>query len=439
MRYLFFFILLSITSPLIAQEELQYKDHVYTDYIKSVKIHHRGLFTSMPIIDLNSSGKLTLSFDDMDGGEREYRYYLIHCDQNWQPTDLEDIEYLDGFNGEEILDINYSNGTFVDYTHYRLSFPNRDVQPRFSGNYIIAIYDETDEKELCITRRFMVVDSKVTVQAEMRKPTVARKYRTHQEIDFDILVKNFKLADPLGEIKVKVLQNGRWDSALHDLTPKFVNRDKLVFNYVDVINFPAYNEFRFADVRSTKFVPPGVHSVDITPESTDVLLEMDGFREYNNFTNYSDINGNFVIETRDQEFNLNLADRSVSFSGSQNVLVDNQVKSDYVNVIFTLDLGGPELDNQVYIIGGLTDWEIKPDFQMRYDFKREIYVCQVLLKQGFYDYYYTYKNDEGIDIEPIEGSWFETENEYTMLVYYSPFGGDYDQLISVGHINSVRF
>lgn len=422
----------------ISQEELMYKDHIYTAYIKSVKLHHRGLYTSMPIIDLGSRGKLDLSFDDMDGGDREYRYYLTHCDRNWVPSDMEDIEYLEGFNGEDILDINYSYGTFVDYTHYRLSFPNDDVRPTVSGNYIIAIYDETDDKELVITRRFMVVDPKVAVISEMRKPTSANKFRTHQEIDFSIQTKKFRISDPLGEIKVKILQNGRWDNALNDLTPKFVKRDILEFNYIDKLNFPAYNEFRYADVRSTRHLAEGVHSIDINKESTDILLQLEGYREFNNFSNYNDINGSFVIETKDQNFNLNLLDPGSS-NGDQRVIIDNQIKADYVNVIFPLDLNGPQLENEVYIIGGLTDWEIKPEYQMRYDFKREIYTADILLKQGYYDYYYAFKNEEGVFIDPIEGSWFETENEYTILVYYSEFGARYDQLISVGNINSTSY
>lgn len=441
MKKLAIYILFSILPILLySQEELQYTDHVYTDYIKSAKIHHRGLYTSVPILDLGSQGKLVISFDDMDGGDREYRYYLIHCDRNWQRTDMEDIEYLNGFNGEEILDRYYSNGTFVDYTHYRLTFPNNDVVPRISGNYIIAIYDETDaDPELVITRRFMVVDSKVAVISEMRKPTSAGKYRSHQEIEFSILLNQVRISDPLNEISVKILQNGRWDNALQDIAPKFVQRDKLMFNYVDKLNFPAYNEFRFADVRSTNHLAVGVHSLDINTEGTDVLLEMGGYREYNNFSNYNDINGSFVIETKDERFNFNLLDPNANFETDRQAIIDNQVKADYVNVIFPLDLNGPQLDNEVYILGGLSDWEIKPEFQMRYDFQREIYIAEVLLKQGFYDFYYAFKNEDGVSIEAIEGSWYETENEYTFLVYYSEFGSLYDQLISIGHINSTNY
>ena len=86
----------------MAQDDINYTDDGYLDYIASGKFHHRGLPVSMPIIDLGSSGKLDLSFDDLEGGEKDFNYRIIHCDKNWNPSNLDEYDYIEGFNDEEI-------------------------------------------------------------------------------------------------------------------------------------------------------------------------------------------------------------------------------------------------------------------------------------------------------------------------------------------------
>lgn len=439
MKYLLYILCFVLSTQAYGQEELVYKDQVYTDYIKSVKFHHRGLFTSMPIIDLQSSGQLELSFDDMDGGDREYRYYITYCNKDWTPSELNEIEYLEGFNGEEIQEIYYSFSTHVDYTHYRLSLPNEDVQFLLSGNYLLTIYDETDDKELVLTRRMMVVEPLVSVKANMRNPTNAEKYRSHQELEFSVLTNNIRISDPSNEIEVKILQNQRWDNALEGIAPRVTKRDELVFNYIDKLNFPAYNEFRFADIRSTRYVATGIHSIDINPDNTNILMQIDQFREGNDFYDYNDINGSYVIETQDEDLQFNLLDQTVNFNNYQASITDNHTKADYVNVIFTLDLGEVVLDSDIYLTGQFTDWQLKSECKMEYDYQRDLYIGEVMLKQGYYDYYYAMDRGDYIDYEYIEGSWYETENEYTILVYYSPYGTDFDQLIALGTLKSDEF
>ena len=135
----------------------------YVDYIKSVKLNNAGLRTSHPIIDLNSrfQGQIQLRFDDIEGGYKDYVYSIIHCDKDWYPSDLEEIEYLEGFNGEEIDDFGYSTNGYSEYTNYSLTLPNRDLRWTISGNYLLVIRDQ-DTNAPVISRRFMVV--------EMRSP-----------------------------------------------------------------------------------------------------------------------------------------------------------------------------------------------------------------------------------------------------------------------------
>jgi hypothetical protein len=143
----------------------------------------------------------------------------------------------------------------------------------------------------------------------------------------------------------------------------------------------------------------------------EVSLYQDKKRSSGGYLEYEDINGNFVIETQDED--------------------NGDLESDYADVLFTLKSPSEMYDYDVYIFGGLTDWQIKPDFKMVYNPAINAYVGKVLLKQGYYNYLYAavQKETGDIDFEETEGDWFETKNNYTILVYYRPFGQRYDSLI----------
>lgn len=399
-------------------ENLVYEDEIYLDYIKSVKFHHQGLFTSVPIIDLNSSGKLVLSFDDLEAEDKEYIYEIIHCDKDWNPSDIEEVEFLDGFNLEEINEVAFSRGTYQDYTHYELILPNDQVQWNLSGNYLLKVYENEYDKTLALTRRFMVVEPVVTVLADMVRPGSVSKIKSHHELKFDINYENFPINNPRNEIEVVIMQNGRWDNMLSGISPKFITGETMKFNYMDRLNFLALKEFRIFECRSKRYTGERVHSIDINNQGIDVLLELDESRANKFYHTYDDLNGNYIIETRDDN--------------------NDAVTAEYINAIFALDLRRELYEGDIYVVGKFTDWKLKQEFKMQFDSQNNIYVGEGMLKQGFYDYMYVLEDSRGVSFDALEGSWEETENEYSVLVYYSEYGSRYDRLIGIANLNSNR-
>ena len=63
-----------------------------------------------------------------------------------------------------------------------------------------------------------------------------------------------------------------------------------------------------------------------------------------------------------------------------------------------------------------------------------------LLKQGGYNYTYAFvpKGSDKATLQNVEGSHWETENEYQVFVYYRGFGERYDHLLCVTVISSNR-
>lgn len=414
---------LCLCFALFAQDEgLKYYDHIYLDNIKSVRFHLEDLLLSQPLYEINSGGRLRFSFDDIDGDVKDYVYTVVHCDRNWNPSDLTEMEYIDGFPEEMLDNYSFSFKTIGAFTHFELMIPNRDMTLTKSGNYLLKVYEDEGEKRLAITRRFMVVDSKVDIQARMVRPSQVSLSNTHQEIDFMVNYQRFPMRSPQQEVRATILQNGRWDNAVVNLPPMFNRLDELSFDHQNKVVFPAGKEFRYLDLRSVYYPSENIYSIQAEEDIYEVALYKDQKRFNMAYLNREDINGKFVIETLDQN-NMDLS-------------------SNYANVLFALYSPEPYFDYDVYLFGGLTDWRIQNRFKMVYNNQLNGYVGKVMLKQGYYDYAYavvpTDGSDRSANMSEVEGDWFETENEYTILIYYSPFGGRYDQLIGSVTISSSK-
>ena len=398
------------------QDELKYEDHIYLDHIKSVQLTHRGLSTSLPIVDLGSSATLRLSFDDILGGDREYTYRLIHCDKDWQPSDLDESQYLDGFNDEEIREYDYSIGTRIDYTNYTLQLPNDDVRWRISGNYLLIVRDNESD-ELAFSRRFMVAEKQVIIDVEIKRALLASKSLTHQELLLSINNRNFPISNPQREIFVSAIQNGRWDIAQENIMPQFVIGDQIEFNRAERISFPAFNEFRGVDLRSLRARGFGVRNIEVTEEGIRMVIEKDRKRQGIIYSNVDDLNGNYIIQ-------------SLEYS-------QDHIRSDYIETSFAIENRDIILDGDVYLVGKFTDWKPTEEFRLKYDYDLQLYYGGGLLKQGYYDYQYVVLyDDETYDPGYFEGSNFATANNYTVLVYYRSLTGRYDRLIGVSSLFS---
>lgn len=421
MHYRLFFLLLAALSlfQLNAQDEgLLYEDRIYKDNIRSVLFHVNSLVITQPIINLGS-GILELSFDDLDSGVKNYTYTVVHCNADWTPSTLSEMEYIDGFVEDRIQDWRFSAKTLQTYTHYHLFLPNNDMRLTKSGNYLLKIYEDERRKTLAITRRFMVVEPMVRIAPRFVNPAGMGKIRTHQEIDFIVDHERVPIRAAMQEIRAVVQQNGRWDNAITNISPMFVRKDQLVFDFQDKVVFPGGKEFRFVDLRTLRTNLPGVASVEFVNNAYEVTMEPTGPRSSSSYVQFEDINGNFIIETRDQR---------------------NPLSAEYVNVLFVFKTPEPYFDHELYIVGKITDWQPKGRFRMEYNNAINAYVGKIALKQGFYNYNYALVPRTGSDRSPgfseVEGDWHETENEYTILIYYHPLGERYDRLIGVHTFNS---
>jgi len=417
---------LSLIFQLQAQDDPYYNsgfvrndNAVYRDNIQTVILYKSGFELSPPIIQLNTSEKLVLAFDDLDANYKQYRYTLVHCDAFWNTSDLRQMEYLDGFAENYIENYKFSFNTTIPYVNYVLEFPTDYLKIKKSGNYILKVYLDTDKDEnVVITRRFMVYDPKVTVQGKVDNTVDLYLRDTHQQINFKIITANYYLTDAYSNLHVFVMQNGRWDNMIRNIQTRMIIGNEYDFSLQEKLAFPAGNEFRYFDMKTLKYNTDRMQSLQYTEEGFQVYLTTDLPRASGNYYSEEDINGRKLISANDTR--------------------DSYTEGDYAWVHFLLPYKAPSAEGNLYVFGALSDWQFNSANLMSYNFDQKAYEAKIFLKQGYYNYLYTFlENRSNVgDVTFIEGSFWQTENDYTIYVYHRQQGDSYDQLIAVGFVNS---
>jgi hypothetical protein len=415
-----------LISQLQAQEEPYYStkfirndNAVYREKIQTVLLYKSGFELSPPIIQLHTPEKLVLVFDDLDADYKQYRYTIIHCDAFWNNSDLQKMEYIEGYQDEFIEDYKFSFNTTVPYVNYVLTFPTENMRIKKSGNYILKVFlDSEDDENVILTRRFMVFDPKVEVKAKVENSADLDFRYTNQRINLRILTGGYYLTDTYSNLHVIVMQNGRWDNIVKNIQPNMITTNEYNFNLRDQPDFPAGNEFRYLDMKTLKYNTDRMQSLQYTADGYQVYIMADVPRATGNYFTEEDINGRRLISVNDA--------------------LDSYTEGDYAWVHFNLPYKNPLFEGNLYVFGALSDWQFNPANLMKYNFDKKAYEASIFLKQGYYNYEYAYlENRSNVgDVTLIEGSYWETENEYTIFIYHRQQGDSYDQLIAVGFVNS---
>ena len=455
-------ICLSVTYTNFAQPFIN-EDWIYQPFIKTVKMIPAKATTSLtnadkrtsiisivntseidllPIATLGASGIFIVTFDDMRGDNKRFRYKIELCNADWTTSNLSDLEYIEGFSDDIVPDGDISLGVSTNYSNYRFAVPSQNMNIKKSGNYMLHIYEDNSDKTPILSRRFLLVERLLGVYANFTPTGVSDKSETHHEFDFTAETKSFPMANPRQELRAVVLQNGRWDNAKKKIAPVFDRGSEYVFDYQDSIVFSAGKEFRNFDIRSLNYRRLGVNKI-ITDDDDDiqVLLAKDSIRPSNRSIYYNDVNGSYIIDNVDLPGTaVNIA--SVTTAGLINS--NARMRSEYANVLFRLKANAPFENADVYVMGKIFDWQLYPENKMIYDEQSHEYLAEISMKQGYYNYTYAVvprtKNKYSLpyNTSEIDGDWYETENDYTILLYYRPQGGRNDRIIGMGSLNSVK-
>lgn len=415
-KYLVLFVLYTLAQEIVTAQSSQ----IYDPQIRTLQVIADNDPLQPAVIRLNGRQTIDIGFDVLSHEYHRYIYKVEHCNADWSPSEeIFESDYLEGFNGLPIEDYEKSFNTSVLYTHYRIRLPNEDIQLKLSGNYRISVFgdEENDDPDTpVLTACFSIVEPGVAVAAKVSGNTDIDFNKTHQQVSFRVNYGHTNITDPHQELKTVIMQNRRTDNWVINPKPNMQSTGMIAFEHNRDLIFEAGNEYH-------KFEILDLHTANMNVD------RLDYFEPYYHATLYPDQPAKNYIFDKDQ---------NGSFVIRTNSHTDNATQSEYVFVHFTLQR--PYLPGgEVYLSGEWTNDSRSQEYRMHYNEQRGAYEGSVLLKQGYYNYTYLFvpAGQTTGQCGATDGNFFQTENEYIILVYHRPQGGRYDKLIGYSRLNFI--
>lgn len=396
-----------------------YADMEYQENIRTVMLHPANDPTGFPLLNLNDpDARLQLSFDGLNAGDQDYYFTVVHCTKDWKPSPLLSSEYIDGFFDEQIFNVRQSRNTIRNYTHYEQIIPSASMRITKTGNYIVKVFPEGDPDHPVLSRRFLVIAERLWCFASVTQSQEVNSRWEKQELNFEVDHSSIQVFNPATELTFVILKNRNWEKPVWDPEPFSVFDKKLSFQLNEKLRFPGGKEFRYFNSNSIHTKSEWVD--EVTTDKTGSTVRLFPCKPLNKtkYLEYEELNGGYMPD--------------LAYSKQ------SELEADYVFVDFKLEMPALKEKGNIYIYGALSNWKCSPSFRMRFNEDKGYYECRLLLKQGYYNYRFAFLPDgqDQADEEKIDGSSYETENEYIILIYHSPPGSNYDRLIGFRSIRS---
>lgn len=410
------YIVLIISTLLIsAPSTAQTPETTPPEYIRTIEFEGSTEFSGTPIIKLGQS--INIQFDDLIGDEANYYYKISHYNFDWTPSDLSKNEFMSGFDNMRIKSYKNSFNTLQIYTHYSLTIPNSDTRAlKVSGNYMLEIYN--NKEELIFSRRFIVYENLAGVGAEIKRSRDLKHINTKQVVNFSITAgDNLNIRNPDQNINTLLIKNNNLQNSIYDLKPQYRMGNKLIYRYDQETAFNGGNEFMYFESKDVRGTNVNIRKFELR-DIYEIYLYTDRVRANEIYTYNPDINGAFVVNTVQGR--------------------DAKIEAEYTWVHFFLKDDRPLRNGEeLHIYGGFNNFTIDNSTKMTYNSKSGLYEGKRLFKQGFYNYNYVLQQKDGtLDEGYINGDFYQTENQYTIVAYYRSPGARYDRVIGVGSANS---
>lgn len=384
-------------------------------FIKTIQFSAGGSRQAqLPIVQLGSG--IEISFDDIIGDEADYFYKITHHNADWTPSDLARSEYMDGMDNVRILDYENSVAVLQLYTHYRLRIPNKNLRRlKKTGNYLLSIYNE--DQELVFSRKFMIFSPAFSVGAQVKRSRDLSVVDSKQVVRFFIDGGDSPIINPKNSIQTVLLQNNNLNTAITGIKPQYTIGNKLEYRYDKETSFWAGNEFFGFENKDIRAATAAIQRIALKSLYHNYLFTNPS-RVDRPYTYNPDINGNFVITT---------------LQGS-----NPDSESEYVWVHFSILENQLKEGQEMHVYGNFNNYVTDETTKMKWNEKSGRYTLPMLLKQGFYNYKFVIVEKDGSINPKIQpsGNYWQTENEYQILVYYRRPGGRFDELLGYGTTNS---
>ena len=422
LRYIFISIAMCLLCNIAVAQNKPYRTASLDNRVHSLKVESGNGFMFPPVIRLSTDDVINISFDLFEEDYQDLSYSIIHCNANWQPSMLSSIEYIDGFDIQEVYDYALSFNTFQEYVNYRITLPNDEIQFKVSGNYAVVVYPQNQRERPILYACFMVSEEAVKVNCSANSRTDKGYSDNYQQVSFRINRNDYDIVNPAGDLKIYVMQNNRLDNMVFVSTPQYFNNKEIVYEHNSKLIFDAGNEYRRFEMVSTQYRGMGVDKLTHYDPYYHAILERDYPRKDKTYSYDETQHGRYVIRETDFE-------------------EDSDTQADYFIVHFSLDASEMLLpEGDIYIDGELSEYRFSDNNKMLRNPQNGLYEKFIRLKQGAYNYQYLFvpKGESIGKASVIEGNKYETQNEYRVNVYHRVPGERYDRLIGTGRCVSTN-
>ena len=377
--------------------------------INTISLRVGDEWTGDPLVYLGDNQDITLSFDELYGDARQLYFEVHHCDATWNKDDLMIMEYWDGFEKNyDMYESSLSFNTTVDYIHYELVIPSSRI--KVSGNYLIKVFSQ--EGELLVTRPFFVAERQVGVRSRVDKNIILGM----QELTLAVVYGGLQVSNVLQDIKVAVWQNHNLVMVQWENAPTALHSNEVV--YGDELLFEGGNEWRWADSRSIRGHMLTNSRVEFHDPYYHVTLPVDVPAK--GYSYHQEWNGAQYIENYDDK------------------LTNSSVGADYVCMHFFLQ--SVSQSSSVYVVGDIAGCRYPVERNMM-EYMPELDAMHIMLwvKQGLANYRFVEVRDDGkVSVAETEGTFGETENNYSIAVYYHDPSEGYDRLVGFKVHNTLK-
>ena len=379
--------------------------------IKTIQLFNPQSNDHTPVIKMNEY--LIFSFDDLEANYKRYEYKIVRYDRFWNESDIFQSEYLDGYQKNYIRDYRNSFNTRVPYVHYQVQIPNRDFNFKLSGNYAIQLLAQNSSR-IILEKRFSVYEELVAVGVKVDR--INNLENKNQQVAVQVAsINQFDLTQNQQESKLVILKNNNWQQSLTLDQPVFAQPSQFSYNQLDNV-FEGGVEYQWFDTKNIEIASLTTERI-IRDDVYKTILYANEFNLDETYVDRPDVNGNFYV-------------RSSSIPDPNRAASE----ADYTQVYFALANYEPEENEEICVYGAFTNYKCTPESTLTYVPETQLWETNMLLKQGYYNYSFAVKDkySDKVDYSKITGSYWQTENEYSALMYYRPWGKRYDLLIGYG-------
>lgn len=405
------FIILLFSFQLFAQKTVEKAPPFF---IKSISIN-KGSESLYPIFKLGET--FSIEFDDLLAQSSDYYYQIKHCNADWSVSQLRVTEYLSGFDNVRINSFQNSFNTLQMFTHYKFNLPNNDTRFLVSGNYVVEVLNE--DREVVFSRKIIIYENELNVGATVKRTRNNSTVEAKQNLEISIDYAGGNFLNPKQNFKVTIMQNGRFDTTISNILPQFSIGTEFVYKYDSETQFYGGNEFQYFDNSNIQQVNNNIVKITSDAIYNSFLYPLPP-RNLKPYSFYEEINGAFLPRNKFRE--------------------NASIESDYAWVYFNLPT--EEYQNKdVYVGGMFNNYLLTDENKLEYDSSEKAYKKPILLKQGFTSYLYTLvdKKTKKIDREAaIDGNFYQTENDYQIVVYYRGNADRADRIIGYGKAKSLN-